>query len=477
MQPTTQLGAPPPARAADALLRDLAAGSLSSVELTTACLDRIADLDPLLGAVITVDPYALEQAAASDRRRRQRRPGPLEGVPVLVKDNIAVTGSPTTAGSRALAASCPPDAEAVRRLRAAGAVVLGKTNLSEWGNIRSTRSTSGWSAVRGQTRNPHVLDRTPSGSSSGSAAAVAAGLAPLALGTESDGSIISPAGTCGVVGLKPTFGTVPTGGVVPLWAGQDVVGPMARSVADAALLYAVLTGGSVPRLDDGALAGARIGIWQPPGATAPATSVLDEAVAVLRDAGADPVPVEIAVDRIPAKVDPALLAGFRADLDAYLATVPGASVRSVAELTAFNRADAVELSRFGQENLELSLTLPDVDRATAALHTGLRRSAARGVLDAVLGGQRLAAVLTLSNGPAPRIGYGSGDGPEILTTTPAAVAGYPMVTVPAGFAGALPIGVTFIGSRQADARLLALAHGFERRTAARRNPRLRPSLD
>jgi amidase len=189
------------------------------------------------------------------------------------------------------------------------------------------------------------------------------------------------------------------------------------------------------------------------------------------------VPVEIAVDRIPAKVDPALLAGFRADLDAYLATVPGASVRSVAELTAFNRADAVELSRFGQENLELSLTLPDVDRATAALHTGLRRSAARGVLDAVLGGQRLAAVLTLSNGPAPRIGYGSGDGPEILTTTPAAVAGYPMVTVPAGFAGALPIGVTFIGSRQADARLLALAHGFERRTAARRSPRFRPSLD
>src|ERR1700722_19357614 len=291
------------------LRRAMAESRLSATALTQHYLDRIAEVNPALRAVITVLPDAAEQAAASDAAWRSGRPrGALEGIPVLIKDNIQVTGAPTTAGSPALLAVEPPDAFVVSRLRAAGAIILAKANLSEWANFRSTRSTSGWSTLGGQTANPYALDRNPSGSSSGSAAGLSAGFAPLAVGTETDGSIVSPSSACGVVGVKPTLGLVSRAGIVPLSLAQDTAGPMATSVADAAALLSVLAAAdpddSAPDhpgfidypacLNLAGLEGARIGIWRTAstGADAATEALLDGAVNSLRALGAtvvDPV--------------------------------------------------------------------------------------------------------------------------------------------------------------------------------------------
>src|SRR6266487_5631106 len=334
------------------LRRAMESGAVTAAELTGCYLERISGLNPVLRAVIAVHPDAMAAAEASDAGRRAGRSRrPLEGIPVLVKDNIAVAGLPTSAGSLALAGSAPPDAFCVARLRAAGAVIIGKANLSEWANFRSERSTSGWSSVGGQVRNPHVLDRNPSGSSSGSAAAVAAHLAPLALGTETDGSVVCPASACGIVGVKPTVGLVSRSGIVPISHVQDTAGPMTATVADAALLLAVLAGADpadpatnaaaphaaalhaaaphaaspdVSALDAGALRGSRLGVWRDgSNGAGPATeAVLDEAVAVLRAGGARLVD---SVD-LPASgeiADPeftALCHEFKHDLNAYLAT-------------------------------------------------------------------------------------------------------------------------------------------------------------
>src|SRR6202042_621666 len=311
------------------LRRAMAVGGLTATGLAQRCLDRIAAVNPALGAVIAVTPDALDQAAASDAAVRAGRPrGPLEGIPVLVKDNVQVAGAPATAGSPALLAARPPDAFIVSRLREAGAIILAKANMSEWANFRSTRSTSGWSTLGGQTANPYALDRNPSGSSSGSAAGVAAALAPVAVGTETDGSIVCPASACGIVGLKPTKGLVSRRGIVPISPVQDTAGPMATCVADAAALLAalaaadpedpVLPGDNIlaeraiatvgsssftQALDVAALDGARLGIWRAPSVPAGAATaaVLDMAVAKLRALGAvvtDPVTLP-AVAQIP----------------------------------------------------------------------------------------------------------------------------------------------------------------------------------
>src|SRR5580698_885847 len=360
------------------LQAEMASGALTSVALTGLYLQRIDHLNPALHAVITVNIDAQAEAAASDAARAANGPrGPLEGIPVLVKDNIGVAGMPTTAGSPALLGAEPDDAFIVSRLRAAGAVIIAKANLSEWANFRSTHSTSGWSTLGGQTANPYALDRNPSGSSSGSAAGVAAGLAPLAIGTETDGSIVAPASACGVVGIKPTSGLISRRGIVPISPVQDTAGPLAGCVADAAVLLSVLAGPDqkdpiypeqqwdpgdlVSSLDPGVLDGARLAIWRSPSADAPpaVAAVLDMAVARLRSLGAvvdDPVELPGVAD-IEEPEFGALLYEFKYGINAYLAylaSVTGFSGPStLAELIDFNQRNAeLVLSRFGQEIFE-----------------------------------------------------------------------------------------------------------------------------
>jgi amidase len=314
--------------------RLLGEGALSALELTDFYLDRIDRLNPRLNAVLAVDPEGARSAAAgSDARRRTGTLlGPLDGVPVLIKDNIEAVGLPGTAGSRALLNSPPAaDAPLVDRLRRNGLVVLGSTNLSEWANFRSTASTSGWSAVGGQTRNPFDPDRNTSGSSSGSAAAIAAGLAPLAVGTETDGSIVSPAGVCGVVGFKPTLGRVPGAGIVPISSRQDTAGPMARTVSDAAALFAVLSDGlppADPSADPSAepreLAGRRLAVWRPDGMTGDVAAVFEAVVDKLSEAGCVLSETRAPVSSpFEAAEFQALLAEFSVASPAYLRGRPG----------------------------------------------------------------------------------------------------------------------------------------------------------
>ncbi|MFI9811481.1 amidase family protein [Saccharothrix variisporea] len=448
------------------LARLLEAGRLTSVELTRAYLERVETVDRLIGSVLAVHPDALRQAAESDRRRALGRSrGPLDGIPVLLKDNIDTAGLATTAGSRALCVPPSTDARLVTRLYAAGAVVLGKTAMSEWGNFRSPWSTSGWSGVGGQTRNPHVLDRSPSGSSSGSAAAVAASLAQVAVGTETDGSIVSPAGHTGVVGFKPTFGRIDGTGIVPLSSRQDTPGPIARHVVDAAILMSVLDGVDyTDAVTADVLPGARVGVWCPSGAD----PVLESAVDVLRRHGATVVEVDLpGQDELRAAELAALTSEFKHDLENYLATRTGVP-RTLRELIEFNEADPVELGGFGQE------LFFDAEKAPPITDPGYldqRRTAtvrARRSIDDVLAAHRLDVVMAPTNGPAWPIAAGDPSGGG--TARPAAVAGYPSATVPAGFSGPLPIGMSFLAGHGADGLVLGFAAAFERATRARRAP-------
>lgn len=480
-------------------------GELTAVALTQAYLERIAAIDqagPTLRAVIEVNPDALAIAAEADRERAAGRVrGALHGIPVLVKDNIDTADRMrTTAGSLALAEAKPArDATVIARLRAAGAVLLGKTNLSEWANFRSTRSISGWSGRGGQTRNPYALDRNTSGSSSGSAAAVAANLCAVAVGTETDGSIVSPASVCGLVGVKPTVGLVSRAGIIPISASQDTAGPMARTVRDAAVLLGALATADerdpatqarpagLPTdlavgLDQPALTGARLGVFRAGMALTPKTeAVLAAAVAALQAAGAevvDPVDVPGQKELGDAEFE-VLLYEFKAGLNAYFAALgPKAPIKSIEELIAFNRTQADrELSYFGQELLEQAQAKgPLTDQAYLdALATCRRLARAEGI-DAVLAHHRLDALVTLTNGPAWLIDPVNGDSYTGGSSSLAAVAGYPSVTVPAGQIMGLPVGVSFIGAAWSELRLLQLAADFERRLPARRPPEFRASV-
>jgi amidase len=490
------------------LRKAMSAGAITASSLTTFYLRRVEELDPALHAVITIAPDAMADAAASDAAQAAGAPrGPLEGIPVLVKDNIQVGGMPTTAGSPALLAVQPPDAFLISRLRAAGAVILGKTNLSEWANFRSTRSTSGWSTVGGQTANPYALDRSPSGSSSGSAAAVSAGLAPLAVGTETDGSIVSPSSACGIVGIKPTAGLVSRTGIVPLSPVQDTAGPMAASVADAAALLSVLAGPdsddpaveyphSVPGdytefLDAGALDGARIGIWRDvcAGTGAGTLAMLDAAVDRFRKLGAQVVdPVELpGVEKITRPEFEAMYCEFKYGINAYLkylaaycgaepgaATLPG----SLADLIEFNRRNAdLVLSRFGQEIFEAAeATSGDLnDPAYTEARAAATRLAAA-ALETPAREHNLDAIVSLTTNPAWLTDYVLGDHSVFGSSRSAAVSGWPSISVPFGAVSGLPVGVTFVGPRWSEPRLLALAYAFEQATQGRRIPGLHPSV-
>lgn len=471
------------------LQRRMGRGELTAVDLVEVYLERISALDRHIRSVLCTHPGALSQATASDARRRSGQcHGPLDGVPVLLKDNIDTADLPTTAGSRALRGRPSRDATVVRRLREAGAVIVGKANLSEWGNFRSTAAISGWSAVGGQTNNPHDLVRNPGGSSSGSAAAAAAALAQVAIGTETDGSILVPAGMNGVVGMKPSLGAVSRSGTVPISREQDTPGPIARHVVDVALTLSALWGHDpadpvtrsalsvdpaaiTPHCLDGALTGARVGLWLTSAFGREVDDLVGAAIAnTLQTAGAHVVDVEVPHQEAIAALQPdALLAEFRRDIARYLHGRSGGP-RTLAELVRFNRQDAVETSCFdGQELFERAMAAPSTDspryRATRARLSALARRS----IDDVLVRHRLDAIAAPTNPPAWRTGD---DERRCGVTTPssAAIAGHPSITVPAGFVSGLPVGVSFVTKRWADAKLLAVAAAFERLTRARRPP-------
>ncbi|MCE6996507.1 amidase [Saccharothrix sp. S26] len=445
----------------------LADGALTATGLLSACLDRIAEVDPLVRAVLALDPTARGQARESDSRIAAGRARPLEGVPVLVKDNIDTAGLASTAGSRLLAGTPPrADADVVLRLRRAGAVVVGKTNLSEWGNFRSTSGVEGWSAVGGQTRNPHVLDHSPGGSSSGSAVAVATGMTPLALGTETDGSIVVPAALNGVVGVKPALGLLPGRGIVPVSRVQDTAGVLAPSVADAAACLAALTGRpTAPAIP---AHGLRIGLWRGRKMNDAVLSEVDRVAERLRAAGVVVVPVELPWDAPPliAGMD-ALLAEFRLGLDGYLAA-RGGPVTSLADVLAGNRSDPVELSRFGQDLLERATEVTAEQLAEASANRARARWWARDAIGALLAEHALAGIVAPTSEPAWRL---SSDGDPLArnTSTIPAMAGVPNVTVPTGSLGRLPLGTSVFGPRDTF-EALALAATVEEVCGDRRAP-------
>ncbi|WP_326525408.1 amidase [Sphingomonas sp.] len=484
------------------LSAQIADGRITSEAATRAYLARIAAMDrkgPTLRSVISINSDAIAQARALDAERRAGRTrGPLHGVPILVKDNIETADPvPTTAGSLALKGNLTRrDAPVVARLRAAGAVILGKANLSEWANIRSNRSMSGWSAVGGLVRNPYALDRTACGSSSGSGAGVAASFAAAALGTETDGSIICPSAVNGLVGLKPTVGAVSRTHVVPISHSQDTPGPMARSVRDAAILYSAMigsdpadaatTGADAHRRDHAAglstagLQGVRVAVLRPD--MAPDLKVrFDEALAAMARAGA----VLVDVQRPPTpglgEAEQLILyTELKADLDAYLATTPPAvTARTLDQIIAFNDANAAaEMPYFGQETfLSAAKTKGLADPAyLAALEKGQRM--AREAIDTMLKAADAAILVAPSLGAAWFADPVHGDrstGPSASQLP--AVSGWPHLTVPMGLVRSLPVGVSFIGRAWSEQQLFAAGYAYEQAAQARRAPRYLPSAD
>ena len=480
-------------------------GQLTSVALTQAYLQRIAAIDragPRLSAVLELNPDALAIAAQLDAERKAGKlRGPLHGIPVLIKDNLDTADRmQTTAGSLALVGQKPPrDAFVVARLREAGAVILGKTNPTEWANFRGNNSSSGWSGRGGQTHNPYALDRNPSGSSSGSGVAVSANLCVVAIGTETNGSILSPSSANGIVGFKPTVGLVSRAGIIPIAASQDTAGPMTRTVGDAALVLAALAGAD-PRdeataqipaevlaqlaapLRSGALRGARIGVVHGPfGFHARMEPALAQLVEVLRAAGTEVVdPVKInSLGKFGSATGDVLSYEFKDGINRYLAE-PGrvTPMKTLADLIAFNEAHrSEELALFGQEDFTAAQARgPLTDRAYLAARATCLRLARNEGLDAVMEANQLDALVMFTRGVATLTDPLNGEGGSGSSTTLAAVAGYPSVTVPAAEFFGLPVGLSFVGRAWSDVRLLALAADFEAATKARREPRFLPTV-
>lgn len=484
----------------------MVSGKYTSRRLVELYVDRIEQIDrrgPTLRSVLELNPDALAIADALDAERTASGPrGPLHGIPVLIKDNIDTADRMmTTAGSLALEGSIAArDAFVVERLRAAGAVILGKTNLSEWANFRSTRSSSGWSGRGGQVRNPYVLDRNPCGSSSGSAVAVAANLVAVAVGTETDGSVVCPSSANGLVGIKPTVGLASRSGIIPISHTQDTAGPMARTVTDAAILLGALAGvdsrdaatsGSAgkaladyrPSLKVDGLKGARIGVARSRYfGYSPATDrLIEAAIADMKRAGAvivDPanIPSATRLDECEFEI---LLYEFKAGLNAYLGALgPGARVRSLADVISFNEREAArEMPYFGQEIFLMAEQKGPL--TTAAYRTALRtcrlRSRTTGI-DAVLAKHRLDAIIAPTGSPAWPTDLINGDHFLGASSTPAAVAGYPNITVPAGFVHGLPVGISFMGGAWSEPRLIELAYSYEQATRHRRAPAFLASI-
>jgi amidase len=472
-------------------------GRLSAQHLVRFYLHRIDTLNPKLHAVITTSRTALADARAADKARRSGDHRPLLGIPVIVKDNIDTTGMPTTAGSLALKGSTPPDSFIVQRLKAAGAIVIAKANLSEWANYRGFQSSSGWSAVGGQTNNPYVLDRNPCGSSSGSAVAAAADLATVAVGTETDGSIVCPSGQNGVVGIKPTLGLASRSGIVPISAEQDTAGPIARNVTDAAVVLGALTGvdpkdpattaqrGNVTRdytkyLKANSLVGARIGVWRSTFGTSPETdAIMENAISRLKKLGATVVdnaniPIEAAYD----DENTALQYEFKHDIASYLKQNTSSRYpKTLQDLIDFNNAHAdKELKYFGQEIFQQAQARgPLTDPKYLAARTNARTTAQKAI-DNTLAANHLDAIIAPTNTPAWPTDLVSGDHFLLGSSSPAAISGYANVTVPAGYSFGLPVGMSFIGGRWDEPTLIGLAYGWEHATHVRMMPKFLPTL-
>ncbi|HEX9936971.1 MAG TPA: amidase [Longimicrobium sp.] len=482
------------------------AGRYTARSLAEAYLARIAEVDrqgPTLRSVIETNPDALQIADAMDAERRAGQVrGPLHGIPVLIKDNIDTADRMmTTAGSYALDGTpAPRDAFVAARLRAAGAVIIGKANLSEWANFRSTHSSSGWSGRGGQVRNPYALDRSPCGSSSGSGAAIAANLAAVAVGTETDGSIVCPSSANSVVGIKPTLGLVSRSGIIPISHSQDTAGPMARTVADAAALLSVLAGVD-PRdgataaarahiapdytrfLDPAGLKGARIGVARAKmfGDERHTDRVVNAAIEQMRGLGAtivDPADIPHLGDYGGDEFT-VLLYEFKADLNAYLASRGAtAKVKTLKEVIDYNERDPREMPYFGQEIMLMAQEKgPLTEKKYVDARARSLRLAGRVGIDAVMTRHRLDAIVAPTGSVPWPIDLLLGDHFMVGSSTPAAVAGYPNVTVPAGYAFGLPVGISFIGRAWSEPTLIKLAFAFEQGTKHRKPPKLLPTAD
>ncbi|MFP6571453.1 MAG: amidase [Vicinamibacterales bacterium] len=486
------------------LTASMRSGDRTTRSIVSQYLSRIQQLDrqgPMLQSVIETNPEALNISEELDREREAGTVrSPLHGVPVLLKDNIDTADQmTTTAGSLALQGSIPlGDSTVARRLREAGAVLLGKANLSEWANYRSTRSSSGWSARGGQCRNPYALDRSPCGSSSGSGVAVSANLVTVAIGTETDGSIVCPASTNGIVGIKPTVGLVSRSGIVPISATQDTAGPMARTVRDAVVVLGLIAGvdtrdpatevaGTLglddytPFLDEAGLTGARIGVQRSAFGFHPLVDrLMEDAIVLMRDRGAtivDPIALRPSPTMRRAEVE-VMAYEFKTGLNAYLAALPNGKIRSLADLIAFNEAHAgEEMPYFGQERLVEAQRRGSLseDRYQEA-HAVARRLSREEGIDRAMDADTLDAVIAPTGGPAWVIDHVNGDHFSGGSSSLPAVAGYPNITVPAGYVQGLPVGLSFFGRAWSEPTLIRTAYAFEQASRHRQQPAFLPTL-
>jgi amidase len=482
----------------------MSSGKYTAQSLTRKYLDRIDDIDkhgPAINSVIELNPDALPIAGDRDKERKAGRVrGPLHGIPVLIKDNIDThDGMTTTAGSLALGGSIPlQDSSVARRLRDAGAVIIGKTNLSEWANFRSSHSSSGWSGRGGQTKNPYVLDRNPCGSSSGTGAAIAANLAAIGVGTETDGSVVCPSNANSLVGIKPTLGLISRAGIIPIAHSQDTPGPMCRTVADAAILLGALTGidsrddatkasrgktlvDYTKSLDANGLKGARIGVQRKSfGFNDAVDKLMNDCIDIIKRSGAiviDPadIPTQGKFDDTELEV---LLYEFKADLNSYLGSLgPRAPVKSLKEIINFNeRHREREMPYFGQDLfIKAQAKGPLTDKAYRQALAKNRRLSRQEGIDAVMDKNRLDALIAPTGGPPWPTDWVNGDHFTGGYSTASAVAGYPHITVPAGYIFGMPVGISFFGRAWSEPTLIKFAYAFEQATRARRPPKFLPT--